>query len=94
VAGEEDPKVNGGPMAALAALPKLLSAPLDDIRRIAEGMQYLPELATILTQIEARVERLDDEVMKMRKAVESMEGNVNELPEQLDRIPFTRKRKP
>lgn len=86
MAAERELKENGGPMAALAALPRLLNGPLDDVRTIAKGMQVLPELARILATIETRVDHLDEEVVKMRKAVESMTGNVDELPERLDEV--------
>jgi hypothetical protein len=93
-------KENGsvaGPMAAIAALPGLLGGALEDIRTIAKGMSVLPELARILGTIEARVERLDDEVMKMRRAVESMGADVGTLPARLgelqDSIPLSRKRR-
>ena len=82
-------------MAELLRVPKLQSA-LDDIRAIAQGMAVLPELARILASIEGRVQRLDDEVMKMRQAVESMGGDVGTLPARLDdlqdSIPLRRRR--
>jgi hypothetical protein len=84
-------------MASLAALPRLLSAPLDDIKTIARGIQLLPDLLKNLEAIRVSAASMDDEVKKMRKAVEAMQVGVDDLPEHLDRIqdsvPFSRKRK-
>src|SRR5687768_6061099 len=85
------------PMAALAALPRLLTSARDDIRTIAEGMAVLPELARILASIEGRVERIEDEVAEMRRAVDSMGSDVGGLPDRLDElhdaIPLSRRRR-
>jgi hypothetical protein len=84
-------------MASLAALPRLLAAPLDDIKTIARGIQLLPDLLKNLEEIRVSAASMDDEVKKMRKAVESMGSDVGALPEHLDRIqdsvPFSRKSK-
>ena len=86
--GEEKTTARG--LAALAALPNLLkSGPLDDLRSIAQGMQVLPELARLLATIEVKVESLDDEVKKMRQAVEAMGGDVGELPPKIDELGHT-----
>ena len=67
----------------MAGVP-VVGALIEDVRTIARGMGVLPELARSLVAIEARVERLDDEVRRMRKAVESMSGEVETLPGRLD----------
>ena len=86
--GEEKTTARG--LAALAALPNLLkSGPLDDLRSIAQGMQVLPELARLLATIEVKVESLDEEVKKMRQAVESMGGDVGELPPKIEDLSKT-----
>jgi hypothetical protein len=83
-------------MAEPMRVPKLLGGALEDIRAIAQGMAVLPELARILASIESRVQRLDDEVVKMRRAVESMGTDVGTLPTRLDElqdsIPLRRRR--
>jgi hypothetical protein len=60
-------------------------------------MSVLPELARILSTIETRVEKVEDDVAKMRRAVESMGGDVGALPQRLDElqdsIPLSRKRR-
>lgn len=81
--GEE--RSNSAGLAALSALPKMLkNGPLEDLRSIAKGMQVLPELARILREIDVRVQSLDDEVRKMRQAVEAMGGDVKELPPKIE----------
>jgi hypothetical protein len=86
-----------GPKAALAALPRLLTGAREDIRTIAEGMGTLPELVRVLSTIETRVAKLEDDVVKMRRAVESMGGDVGALPQRLDElqdsIPLSRRRR-
>jgi hypothetical protein len=77
-------------LAALAALPKMLkNGPLDDLKTIAAHIKVLPELADLLATIEARVESLDDEVKKMRQAVEGMSGSVDALPPKIDELGHT-----
>jgi len=84
-------------VSGIAGVPRLLGGALEDIRAIAEGMAVLPELARILASIEARVERVETEVAAMRRAVESMGGEVGELPARLeelqDAIPLRRRRR-
>ena len=81
--GEE--KTTPAGLAALAALPKMLkNGPIDDLKTIARHIQVLPELASLLAAIEAKVESLDDEVKKMRQAVEAMGGSVEALPPKID----------
>ena len=83
--GEE--KTTPAALAALAALPKMLkNGPLDDLKTIAAHIKVLPELASLLATIEARVESLDDEVKKMRQAVEGMGGSVDALPPKIDEL--------
>ena len=87
----------GGAKAALAALPRMLNGARGDIRTIAEGMAVLPELARILATIDQRVAKIEDEMVKMRRAVESMGGDVGALPGRLDElqdsIPLRRRRR-
>jgi hypothetical protein len=73
-------------MPQLLDVPKLVNGLIADVRTIARGMQVLPELARSLHAIEARVEVLDDEVRKMRHAVESMGGDVKTMPGRLDEL--------
>lgn len=75
------------------ALPQALGGLVTDIRRIAEQMGtmvaavgVLPEVARTLAAIQARVERLDDEVAGMHSAVESMRGDVTELKGGIERV--------
>lgn len=70
----------------LLDVPKLINGLIEDVRTIARGMQVLPELARSLHAIEARVEVLDDEVRKMRQAVEAMGGDVKTMPGRLDEL--------
>ena len=53
-------------------IPRLLGGALNDLRTIAEGMAVLPQLLAALNGIQGRVDSLDDEVKRMRKAVEGM----------------------
>ncbi len=84
-------------VASIAGVPRLLAGALEDIRTIAQGMVMLPELARILGSIEARVERVEAEMVAMREAVESMGGDLGELPARLDQlqdaIPLRRRRR-
>lgn len=84
-------------VASIAGVPRLLAGALEDIRTIAQGMVMLPELARILSSIEARVERVEAEMVTMREAVESMGGDLGELPARLDQlqdaIPLRRRRR-
>ncbi len=81
----------------LTSLPLLLGGALDDLRSIAGGMRYLPELARLLAEIDNGVRSLDAEVRRMREAVESMGGDVGELHPRLDdlqrSIPLNRLRR-
>ncbi len=70
----------------LMQIPRLLGGALADIRTIAEGMAVLPKLLVSLDGIQAKVDSLDDEVKKMRAAVESMGGDVGELQGSLERL--------
>jgi hypothetical protein len=67
-------------------LSKVASGLLDDVRTIARGMQVLPELAQILRSIETKVDTLNDEVHRMRVAVEEMGGDVKTVPTRLDEL--------
>jgi hypothetical protein len=70
----------------LMQLPRLLGGALTDLRTIAEHMATLPKLLVSLNSIDERVASLDDEVKKMRAAVESMGGDVTELTGGFDRL--------
>jgi hypothetical protein len=72
-----------GALAALARIPGGLAGALADIQAIAEGMQALPQIARILAAIEKRVESLDDEVIKMRQAVDRIDGEIDTLTERV-----------
>jgi hypothetical protein len=67
-------------------VPRLLGGMLTDIRTIAEGMAVLPKLLVTLGGIQDRVDSLDDEVKRMRAAVESMGGDVSEMQTSIDRL--------
>jgi hypothetical protein len=74
----------------MGGLPKFLKeGPLDDLRTIAQHIKVLPELARLLATIEVKVESLDDEVKKMRQAVEGMSGSVDALPPKIDELGHT-----
>jgi len=70
----------------LLTIPRLIGGALDDIRRIADHMAVLPKLLISLDGIQARVDSLDDEVRKMRAAVEDMGGDVGEMQGSLARV--------
>jgi hypothetical protein len=67
-------------------IPRLIGGALADIRTIAEGMATLPKLLVSLDGIRERVDSLDDEVKKMRAAVETMGGDVSGLEESIGRL--------
>ncbi len=67
-------------------VPRLLGGMITDIRTIAEGMAVLPKLLTTLGGIQERVDSLDDEVRKMRAAVESMGGDIGDLKQGIGRL--------
>lgn len=97
--GAKDAEQQGGlgGLGALAALSRTLKTPISDIRRIAEGMQYLPELARTLADIRVAVRSMDEEVRKMRRGVDSMGAEVEELAPHLielqNSIPLRRLRR-
>ena len=66
--------------------PRNISGALADLRSIAEGMRFLPELLRTLAMIEARVESLDDEVKEMRHAVDTLNGQVVELDTAISKL--------
>ena len=70
----------------LLTIPRLIGGALEDIRRIAEHMAVLPKLLVSLEGIQTKVDSLDDEVKKMRAAVESMGGDVGEMQGSLERV--------
>ncbi len=67
-------------------IPRLIGGALADIRTIAEGMATLPKLLVSLDGIRAKVDSLDDEVKRMRAAVESMGGDVSGLEQSIARL--------
>jgi hypothetical protein len=70
----------------LMTIPRLLGGALNDLRTIADGMAVLPRLLTALNGIQAKVDSLDDEVRRMRAAVEGMGGDVGELRDGIERL--------
>ena len=67
-------------------IPRLLAGALTDLRTIAEGMATLPKLLASLQGTGERVDSLDDEVKRMRAAVEAMGGDVTELQQSISRV--------
>lgn len=67
-------------------IPRLLGGALTDLRAIAEGMAVLPKLLVALGSIQSKVDSLDDEVKKMRAAVETMGGDVSGLQRGIARL--------
>ncbi|MGH2923251.1 MAG: hypothetical protein ACRDKH_04395 [Solirubrobacterales bacterium] len=67
-------------------LPRVVGGLIEDVRTIARGMQVLPELARILDSIDVKVDTLNDEVTRMRRAVEEMGGDVKTVPDRLDEL--------
>ena len=70
----------------LMTIPRLLGGALNDLRTIAEGMAVLPQLLSSLHGIQAKVDSLDDEVKRMRSAVDGMGGDVGELRDGIERL--------
>jgi len=70
----------------LMQVPRLLGQALGDIRAIADGMAVLPKLLVTLGDIRGEVESLNEEVTRMRAAVEGMGGDVGELRGGMDRL--------
>jgi hypothetical protein len=68
----------------LMTIPRLLGGALNDLRTIAEGMAVLPQLLSTLHGIQAKVDSLDDEVKRMRSAVDGMGGDVGDGIERLE----------
>lgn len=71
-------------LGSILSLQRTLADALGDIRRIAEGMNTLPELARLLSGIEDRVTSMDMEVREMRGAVERLNAQVDALTESVD----------
>jgi hypothetical protein len=90
------PAVAAGAFELLSSLPRLIGGALEDLRAIARSTQHLPELPRLLGEIDRGIKAVQEEVVRIRKAVESMEGNVEGLNPHLedlqDAIPFNRKR--
>ena len=70
----------------LEGVPRQIAGAIGDIRRIADGMQALPELVRVLTRIEEMTESLDAEVKRMRAEVTELKDNTAELPTKLDEV--------
>ena len=85
IAADEAAIERRGPLDVMQ-IPRLLGGALNDLRTIAEGMATLPKLLLSLDRIGARVDSLDDEVKKMRAAVESMGGDVTGLEQSISRL--------
>jgi methyl-accepting chemotaxis protein len=64
-------------------LPKQITGLISDVRRIAEGMQSLPEMLRTLKAIEARTTSMDEEVKLMRASVERLEDEVQQVQQSL-----------
>ena len=60
-------------------LPKQVNGLIADVRRIADGMQSLPELLRTLKGIEARTASMDEEVKQMRAGVDRLQEEVAEV---------------
>ncbi len=76
---------------ALAYLPRLAVGALEDLRSIARSVSVLPEIGRALGTIQQRVESLDDEVRRMRQAVERIDGDVLAMQDSLkDELSQTR----
>ena len=70
-------------LATVGFVPGLLNGALKDLRTIAELMQYLPALEDRLATIETKLQSVDDEVTRMRKGVEGIDGRIVMLDEDL-----------
>jgi hypothetical protein len=67
----------------LAALPRMLSTAIEDVRTIARGMQVLPQLAKMRAAVEA-----------MGKDVEALEPSLeSKLEEVKESMPLRRRRR-
>jgi len=76
-------------LSGVAYVPRLVVGALGDLRAIAAatrvlpaiaaGTRELPAIARALSSIEVRVGSLDNEVVEMRRAVESIRSEMDEL---------------
>ena len=82
---DEQALARRGPIDVMQ-IPRLLGGALTDLRTIAEGMATLPKLLISLDSIKTKVDSLDDEVKKMRAAVETMGGDVSGLEQSIGRL--------
>jgi hypothetical protein len=85
IADDERALERRGPVD-LMQVPRALGNALADIRTIAEGMAVLPKVLVTLTGIQDQVRELNDEVTRMRRAVEGMGGDVGELRGGIERL--------
>jgi phage shock protein A len=70
----------------LDAISRQVPGVIGDVGRIAEATQTLPAVLESLQVIERRISSLDDEVKKMRVAVERLEDGVGPLETKLDEV--------
>jgi hypothetical protein len=78
--------IAGALISPLVGAPRNIGAALEDLRSIAEGMQVLPEVLESLLRIEKHVASLDEEVIIMRRAVESMGAKVGDLSGNMEHL--------
>jgi hypothetical protein len=76
---------------ALGYVPRLVVGALEDLRSIARSVSVLPEVGQALVTIQRRVDSLDQEVRRMRHAVEAIDTDVLAMQESLtDELSQTR----
>jgi hypothetical protein len=68
----------------LVQLGRLLPTALQDLRTIADGIRILPELLSELASIRAHVESMEDEVGRMRRGVDRLDGEVVAMRESME----------
>jgi hypothetical protein len=84
---EPDPAREPGFLASInpvVQLGRALPTALQDLRKIADGMRILPVLLSELAAIRTRVETMDDEVGRMRRGVDHLDGEVVALRESME----------
>jgi hypothetical protein len=70
-------------------VPRQITSAIGDIRRISESMQALPKMVDNLAAIRRHAESLDEDVAKMRAAVEEINAKVDDVEDTLH--PFRRR---
>jgi chromosome segregation ATPase len=78
--------IAGALISPLVGAPRNVGAALEDLRTIAETMQVLPQVLESLRRIENHVSSLDEEVMIMRRAVESMGTKLDDLSGNIEHL--------